>query len=113
MPHFLAIAIMYRKDYEAGGFKMLPSTDPTLAMTSRMIILYTIALIAVSVLPAALNPALFGPRYAVAAAVLGLAFLWFGIVCAIHKTRPDARRLFFASIIYLPLVLGAMMLDKG
>jgi protoheme IX farnesyltransferase len=113
MPHFLAIAIMYRKDYEAGGFKMLPSADPTLAMTSRMIILYTIALIAVSVLPAVLNPALFGRAYAVVAVLLGLAFLGFGVNCAIRKTRLDARRLFFASIIYLPLVLGAMMLDRG
>jgi protoheme IX farnesyltransferase len=112
MPHFLAIAIMYRKDYEAGGYKMLPSVDPTLSLTSRMIILYTVALIAVSVLPAALNPALFGRFYAASAVVLGLGFLWFGILCAIYKTRLDARRLFFASIIYLPLVLGAMMFDK-
>ncbi|HEV7301212.1 MAG TPA: heme o synthase [Tepidisphaeraceae bacterium] len=112
MPHFLAIAIMYRKDYEAGGFMMLPSVDPKLSMTSRMIILYTIALIAVSVLPAVLNPVLFGRLYAVSAAVLGFGFLWFGVVCAVHKTRLDARRLFFASIIYLPLILGAMMLDK-
>lgn len=112
MPHFLAIAIMYKKDYEAGGYKMLPSVDPTLSLTGRMIILYTIALIAVSVLPAALNPVLFGKLYAAAAVALGLGFLWFGILCAVHKTRPDARRLFFASIIYLPLVLGAMMFDK-
>ncbi len=112
MPHFLAIAIMYKSDYEAGGYKMLPSEDPKLSLTSRMIILYTVALIAVSVLPAAMNPALFGPLYAVAAVVLGFVFLWFGVVCAVQKTRPAAKQLFFASIIYLPLVLGAMMFDK-
>lgn len=112
MPHFLAIAIMYKKDYEAGGFKMLPSVDPTLSMTSRMIVLYTLALIPISVLPSMLNPQLTGFAYLIAGTLLGLSFLWFAIVCAVKKTRPDARRLFFASIIYLPLVLGAMMLDK-
>ncbi len=112
MPHFLAIAIMYCKDYEAGGFKMLPSVDPKLSMTSRMIVLYTLALIPVSILPSMLHPRLTGFAYLIAGTVLGLAFLWFSVACAVHKTRPDARRLFFASIIYLPLVLGAMMLDK-
>ena len=46
------------------------------------------------------------------AMLLGLGFLWFGIKAAISRTRPDARKLFFASIIYLPLLLAAMMVDK-
>jgi protoheme IX farnesyltransferase len=116
MPHFLAIAIMYRKDYELGGYKMLPMIDPTLAMTSRMIVLYTLALIPVSILPSLVksgSESLTGTLYLIAALLLGLGFLWYGIGCAIHKDRPSARKLFFVSIIYLPLLLGVMMLDKG
>jgi protoheme IX farnesyltransferase len=112
MPHFLAIAIMYKDDYAAGGFKMLPNADPKLSMTGRMIVLYAAALLPISVLPSVLTPALTGATYLVLAVVLGLGFLWFGIACAVYRARPDARRLFFASIVYLPLLLGAMMWDK-
>jgi protoheme IX farnesyltransferase len=118
MPHFLAIAIMYRKDYELGGYKMLPMIDPKLSMTSRMIVLYTIALIPVSLLPSLVKnevvaDPLTGVIYLIAAVLLGGVFLWYGIACSIHRDRPSARKLFFVSIIYLPLLLGVMMLDKG
>jgi protoheme IX farnesyltransferase len=110
MPHFLAIAILYRRDYAAGGFKMLPVVDDDLATTSRMIVLYGAALIPVTLAPLFLGMA--GPVYFTAAALLGLAFLSFGVSCAASKTRADARKLFFASIIYLPLLLAVMMLDR-
>jgi protoheme IX farnesyltransferase len=110
MPHFLAIAIMYKDDYAAGGYKMLPVVDPQLHLTSFMIVLYTVALIPVSLLPTVLH--ISGPWYAVAALVLGAIFLAAGVGCAISRKRPDARRLFFASIIYLPLLLAFMMIDK-
>jgi protoheme IX farnesyltransferase len=111
MPHFLAIAILYRDDYAAGGFKMLPVVDEDGVATGRQMVLYGLALIPVSLMPVGLGMA--GPVYFVFAIVFGLAFLGFGVACALRKTRPDARRMFFASIVYLPLLLAAMMLDKA
>jgi protoheme IX farnesyltransferase len=110
MPHFLAIAILYRDDYTAGGYKMLPCVDEKLTTTGRMIVLYAAALLPVSLLPTLLGIA--GPVYFTAAVLLGLAFLSCGISCAASRTRSDARQLFFASIIYLPLLLGFLMFDK-
>jgi protoheme IX farnesyltransferase len=111
MPHFLAIAILYRDDYARGGFKMLPVVDEELVVTGRQTILYGLALIPVSFMPAVLR--MTGPGYLAAAFVLGLAFLGFGINCAARKRRGDARWLFLVSIIYLPLLLAVMMLDKA
>ena len=110
MPHFLAIAVLYRDDYAAGGFKMLPVVDRDLVVTGRQTVLYGMALIPVTLLPVAMRMA--GPGYLLAAVVLGGAFLAFGINCAVRKRRVDARRLFLASIIYLPALLAVMMLDK-
>jgi heme o synthase len=110
MPHFLAIAIMYRDDYERGGFKMLPVVDRDLHFTGRQIVLYTVALLGVTIAPAALHMA--GALYMVMAMLLGAAFLSFGISCAASRRRPDARKLFLASILYLPLLLLGMMIDK-
>ena len=109
VPHFLAIAIMYRDDYEAGGFKMLPVADRELKATGRQILLYATASVPVS------DPAISGaagPVYAVAAIVLGIVFLGYAVMCAARRTRGHARKLFFASIIYLPVLLTVMMLDQ-
>ncbi len=111
MPHFLAIAILYKRDYAAGGFKMLPVVDgENLPMTSRMIVLYGAALLPISMIPASLHMA--GMGYFTAAALLSLAFFTFCINCAVTRTRLDAWKLFFSSIIYLPLLLAALMIDK-
>jgi len=110
MPHFLAIAILYRDDYAAGGFKMLPVVDEELSVTGRQMVLYALALVPVSLLPVALRMA--GLGYGLAAVVLGLAFLGFSVKCAFGKGRGEARALFLASIVYLPLLLAAMMLDR-
>jgi protoheme IX farnesyltransferase len=110
MPHFLAIAILYRRDYAAGGFKMLPVLDENLSITGRQIVLYNAALIPITLLPTLFH--MTGLIYFIAALVLGLGFLSFGIICAMTRERIDARKLFFASIIYLPLLLAVMMLDK-
>ena len=111
MPHFLAIAVMYRDDYARGGYRMLPVVDPTLWTTCRMVIVYTLALIPVSLL--AVSPLrASGVSYLVAAMVLGLGFLWCGARLMQTRSRGDARRLFFASVIYLPMLLAAMMIDK-
>jgi protoheme IX farnesyltransferase len=108
MPHFLAIAMLYKDDYTAGGFKMLPCVDER--VTARQMILYALALIPVSLLPTLLG--MSGPAYFTAAMLLGLAFLSFAVSCAASMSRLDCRKLFFASIVYLPLLMGAMMYDK-
>jgi len=110
MPHFLAIAILYRNDYAAGGFKMLPVIDKDLSVTSRQILLYSLALVPVTILPVALGMA--GAAYFCTATLLGLAFFTFGINVAATKSREDAKRLFIASIIYLPILLATLMLNK-
>jgi protoheme IX farnesyltransferase len=110
MPHFLAIAILYKRDYALGGFRMLPVVDQDLSVTGRQIIHYAVALVPVSLLPVFAGIA--GQAYFAVALMLGLAFLSFGVSCATSKSRPDARKLFFASIIYLPALLGVMMFDR-
>jgi protoheme IX farnesyltransferase len=110
MPHFLSIAILYRRDYAAGGFKMLPVVDEDLTITSRQIVLYALALIPVTLWPTLIG--MTGAIYFTAAVLMGLGFLSFAISCATSRDRIDARKLFFASIIYLPLLLAAMMMDK-
>jgi protoheme IX farnesyltransferase len=110
MPHFLAIAILYRRDYESGGFKMLPVVDRDLFITGRQIVMYNAALIPVSLMPTLFH--MTGAVYFLIAFVLGLGYLTFGILCAASRERIDARKLFFASIIYLPLLLAVMTLNK-
>jgi protoheme IX farnesyltransferase len=110
MPHFLAIAILYKRDYAAGGYKMLPVVDPGLRLTSRMIVLYGLALLPASLTPVGVGMA--GNVYFTGAVLMGLAFLSYCVSCAVSKERVDARKLFFASIIYLPLLLALMMIDK-
>lgn len=111
MPHFLAIAMLYKRDYALGGFKMLPVVDHDGSITARQIIHYAVALIPVSLLPTYTGIA--GPAYFAVALMLGLAFLSFCVSCATTKSRVDARKLFFASIIYLPALLGVMMLNRA
>jgi len=110
MPHFLAIAILYKRDYAAGGYKMLPVVDPGLSLTSRMIVLYGLALVPVSLMPVGVGMA--GAVYLTAAMLMSLAFLSYCVSCAVSKERVDARKLFFASIIYLPLLFAVLMIDK-
>jgi protoheme IX farnesyltransferase len=110
LPHFLAIAWMYREEYEKAGFKMLPAIDPQGHRTGRQAVSHTLGL-----LPVSLCPFLFhvtGVIYFVGALILGLTFLWFAVQFARHMTIPRARQLFFVSILYLPLLLVMMVLDK-
>lgn len=110
MPHFLAIAIMYKRDYQAGGFKMLPCVDEDLTLTGRMMLLYAAALVPTTLLPAVMG--MSGPAYFTAAVLLGLGFFSCTVSCVTSRQRNDARQVFFASIIYLPLLLGFLMWDK-
>jgi protoheme IX farnesyltransferase len=91
--------------------RMLPVIDDArLSFTGRQIVLWALALIPVSLFPAVAG--ITGAAYFVAAAVLGVAFLAFAVKCGLTGSRPDARRLFLASILYLPALLGVMMLGR-
>ncbi len=110
LPHFLAIAWMYREEYAKAGFKMLPVIDPQGHRTGRQAVSHTLGL-----LPVSLSPFLFrlaGPAYLIGALVLGLVFLWYAIQFSRDLTSARARQLFFVSILYLPLLLALMVLDK-
>jgi len=110
LPHFLAIAWIYRDEYARAGFKMLPGVDPTGHRTGRQAVWHTLGLLPVSLCPFLFR--LAGPIYLSGALLLGLAFLWFAIQFSRHLTVPRARQLFLCSILYLPLLLGLMVLDK-
>ena len=110
LPHFLAIAWTWREDYARAGFRMLPVLDPEGGSTGRQIVLYCLALIPVSLLPAAMGS--FGWLYFLTALAGGLGFLACGLATARTRSAPSARRLFFASILYLPLLLTTMTLDR-
>lgn len=111
MPHFLAIAILCRDDYAAAGFKMLPVVDKNLVRTSAQMVLWGLLLIIASLIPVYVRHET-GLFYTLSAVVLGVAFLATCVRCAIVRTRPAARVAFFGSIIYLPLALGALMIDR-
>ena len=110
LPHFLAIAWMYREDYAKGGFVMLPLVDRDGTRTGRSAVSHTLGLLPVSLSPFVLHVS--GALYLFGALALGLAFLWCAMRFAREMDRLSARRLFFASILYLPLLLGLMVFDK-
>jgi protoheme IX farnesyltransferase len=110
LPHFMSIAWIYRDDYAKAGFKMLPVLDPRGTRTSRQAVGYAVGLLPVSLFPFVFS--LAGAVYLVGALVLGLVYIWFAIQFSRHLTVSSARKLFFASILYLPSLLGLMVLDK-
>jgi protoheme IX farnesyltransferase len=110
LPHFMAIAWMYRDEYARAGFKMLPAIDPDGTRTSRQAVSYTLALLVVSLCPFLFN--LAGPIYLAGALILGLAFAGFAFRFARERTVARARQLFYVSLAYLPLLLAVMVLDK-
>lgn len=108
-PHFLALAFMYREDYARGGFRFLPETD-TARKTGAHIGWGTVAVFVASLAPAALG--LTGPLYLVVAALAGVGFMYKGWLAARGLTLKTARGAFFASIIYLPILLVAIVGDR-
>ena len=110
IPHFFAIAWLYREEYEKAGFVMLPSLDPDGSRTGRQAVSHTLGLLIVSLLPFLFR--LAGPVYLAGALLLGVAFLIAAVQFSRDLSRPHARRLFFVSILYLPLLLGLMVIDK-
>lgn len=110
LPHFYAIAWIYRADYAAAGFPMLPVVDGDGSRTGRQIVASTLALVGVSVWTSVLG--LTGALYLVGALALGVAFLGFGLRLAGQPSGRSARRLFLASVVYLPVLLLLMIVDK-
>ena len=110
MPHFLAIAIIYAADYEKGGFKMLPSIYPESKRTSYVILFFTVALLVTSLGLYILKVG--GILYAVGAALLGVAFFMVALKVIMESNKKNARRLMLASIIYLPLLLIIILIEK-
>ena len=109
VPHFLAIAWMYRDDYARAGLRMLPVVDADGSMTARQMSLYCIALLPVSLLPVLQQNA--GWIYAAGALALGLMFLFAACGFVREHSRERARRVLRASLIYLPALLALMLLE--
>lgn len=109
IPHFLAIAWMYREDYARGGLRMLTVHDRTGLMTGRQMIAYCLALVPVSLLPVFLGSA--GGCYGCGAIVLGLGFLASAVRFLLERSNRRAKTVLRASLVYLPGLLLLMVLD--
>ena len=110
LPHFFAIGWMYREDYARAGFKMLSGNDAEGARTGRQSVFFTVLLVLASATPFWAGLATLA--YLPIALSLGALFLWLALRFQSRHSLPAARQLFFASIIYLPLLLGALVLTK-
>lgn len=109
-PHFHAIAWMYREDYERGDIKMLAVVEPNGKALARQVIVTLVLLIPVTLAPTFLHMA--GKVYFVAALLLGLAFLYFGVQIWRERTHQGARKLLLASVIYMPVLFAFLVFDS-
>lgn len=109
-PHFLSIAWMYREDYGRAGIVMLPVIEPDGKATARQIVVCSALLIPASLAPSFLGMA--GTAYLFGALALGLVFLYAGVRVALDRTALRARRVLLASVMYLPLLYGLLLLDR-
>ena len=110
LPHTLAIARLYRDDYARAGVRVLPVVDAHGTVSDRQIVTSTLALLGVSVLPAAIG--LSGTAYLATACVLGLGLLGIGLAHASTPSVASARRVLLATLLYLPLLLAVLALDR-
>jgi protoheme IX farnesyltransferase len=110
IPHFLAIAWIYRDDYARGGLPMLPVLDPDGVVTGRQAVANSLALLLVSVVPTIAG--LAGRAYLVGAVVLGVAFTAVAVWSAIRRSQAAARGLFLASVVYLLALCTLLLVDR-
>lgn len=110
VPHFLAIAWLYRDDYARAGFPMLPVLDREGTFTGRQTVVHSLALLLVSLAPAAAG--LAGPAYAAGAFVLGVALTLIALRLARARDLASARRLFLASVVYLPALSTLLLATR-
>ena len=108
-PHFFAIAWLYREDYLSSGYRMISADDAEGKRTSQQILVYSLALVSYSSLPFLFG--LSGLLYLSAAAILAVGLLYFSFSFARLRTDWDARKLMRASLVYLPVLWIAMVLD--
>src|ERR1700690_3842114 len=108
-PHFYAIAWMYREVYARAGIRMLPVVEPDGKSTARRILLYSIALIPISLMPKFF--AMAGNIYLYGALALGLVFVYYGLRIRWDRTRQQARHVLLASVVYLPALFSLMLFD--
>jgi protoheme IX farnesyltransferase len=109
-PHFFSIAWMYRDDYEKGGFKMLPVVEPDGDSTFRQIIIYSLLLVPVSLLPTFTG--MSGMLYCGGAFISGMLMFHVGLKVNETRTIGDARKMLKATVFYLPLLLGLIVVDS-
>lgn len=110
LPHFLALAWLYREDYTRAGLKMLSVGDTDGSNTFRQAALYAVALLPVSLVPTLIG--VTGPIYFFGAAALSGWLVWIATNAMWKRGVPQARRLFLTSVWYLPALLGLMVADK-
>jgi protoheme IX farnesyltransferase len=108
-PHFLAIALMYREDYDRAGYRMLPRFDADSRFTRAEIVAFTVALVIATLLPS-LNQN--GAVYGLGMLLSGAFLLYYSLKLAGSATKVKASRLLHASVLYLPVVLGIMVAWK-
>ena len=111
MPHVLAVSWVYRDDYERGGIRVLPVEDPGGRRTALQIVNYSAALVPVSLMPTIVG--LAGRVYFAGAIILSVALLMLAVRFAQDQTVPRARRLFLASLVYLPVLWVVMLANHG
>ena len=109
-PHFYAIALMFKEDYQKAGLKMLTVLEPDGKRTNRQIIWHSLLLIPVSLVPFYLN--LLGIVYFYGALLLGLGYLLSGFMLVKKYSVENARFLLKMSVIYLPALFGTILLDR-
>jgi protoheme IX farnesyltransferase len=110
IPHFLSLAWMYRNDYERAGYRLLTVVDRAGRITGRQVFIYAAALVPASILPT--YAGLLGKGYFFGAGLISLAFLGAAVLMARKPTPASARRLFLASLVYIPALIGLMILDR-
>ncbi len=110
LPHALAISRLYEEDYARAGFKLLPVVDRDGGSTERQILVHSGGLLVAGLVPSVIGVA--GAMYFWVALVLGLGILGFSVDAALRPSKDAVRRLLFATLVYLPILLGAMAVDK-
>jgi len=110
IPHFMAIAWLYRDDFRRAGFPLLSVVQPDGSSTARQAVMFSLVLIPVSLAPYFLH--MTGPAYAVGAAAGGVGLLWLAISFARQRLDDRARLLFLGSITYLPMLWGMLIVDR-
>ena len=111
LPHFFALAWLHREDYERGGFRMLPSAPGGEGLAAQTSLLSSLLLVPIGLMGTLLG--LAGMASAIACGLAALGLTWFAWLHFRRMDRPSARNLFLASLVYLPVVLIALSLDRG